>query len=155
MIGKFKRWLGIEGVRAELVLPDTISANSDALKGEAYFYSLHTQEVQYFTIRVIEKYTRGRRKGKLINEYPLGEMRFDEPFTVPKEIPVKREFEIPITILRSEMDDFGSKNVVFKGFVKAAKFLKNAHSEYRVELEAFVEGTRLNPVDKKVIKIGD
>ena len=41
------------------------------------------------------------------------------------------------------------KNFLFGGLVKAAKKLRGVRSEYRVEVEADVVGTALNPIDNQ------
>ena len=44
-------------------------------------------------------------------------------------------------------------NVVFKGIASAAKFAKGVKSVFRIEAEAEVKGTALNPFDKKEITL--
>ena len=34
MFGKVKKWLGIEGVKVEVVLPDEINAKEEKIKGK-------------------------------------------------------------------------------------------------------------------------
>jgi hypothetical protein len=51
------------------------------------------------------------------------------------------------------MDVFGDRNAVFKGVASAAKFVKGVKSVYRIEAEAEVKGTALNPFDTKEVKV--
>ena len=51
------------------------------------------------------------------------------------------------------MDEFADKNFLTKGLVGLARMTRAVKSEFRVEVEADVEGTRLNPFDKKYVKI--
>ena len=152
MIGRVKRWLGIEGVKLELDVPDEI--HSDRLiEGKLIFFSMHAQTVQLIRVRLIEKYKRGRGKHKLIDEYELGTIELSEDIPIPADELVEVDFALPFTLAQSDMDAFGEKNVVFRGIAGVAKFAKGVHSTYRLVAEAKVKGTALNPFDSKAIRI--
>jgi len=95
MLKKVKKWLGIEGVKLELILPEEVDLSADKLVGKIQFYSMHEQE----------------------------------------------------------MDSLEDKNFVLGKLVKTAKWISGIQSEYRVEAEADVLGTPLNPFDKKYVHI--
>ena len=153
MFGKVKRWLGIEGVKIELILPEQISGSSGVVNGKIRFYTMHTQKVKKIRVTLTEKYTRGRWKNKLADLYKLAEIELVEDITVPADDPLEVDFELPFTLVKSEIDEIGNKNFVLQNVVNAAKFLKNVKSEYTIEAEAEVEGTALNPFDKKEVNI--
>lgn len=153
MFGKVKRWLGIEGVKVELVLPDQVLAKSGVIEGKLRFYTMHTQTVNKIRVMLTEKYSRGRWKNKLADLYKLAEIELVEDIEVPADDPVEVDFELPFTLVKSDMDEFGDKNIVFNKVVNAAKLLKNVKSEYMVEAEAEIKGTALNPFDKKEVNI--
>ena len=102
---------------------------------------------------LIEKYSRGRSKEKLIDEYELGHTFIGRTYEVPAQEVVELEFELPFSIVKSDMEEFGNRNFLFGGIARAAKFMQAVKSEYRVEAEAKVKGVALNPFDRKSIKL--
>ena len=153
MFGKVKRWLGIEGVKIEMILPDEVSGSSGIIEGKLRFESMHLQTVTKIKITLTEKYIRGRFKNKLTDQYKIGEIELDEKIEVPAHEVILLDFELPFTIVKSDMDELGDKNFVFKKLVDTAKALKNVKSEYYLEAEAEVNGTALSPFDKQQIRI--
>lgn len=153
MIGKFKRWLGIEGVKVELELPDEILAEEGLIEGQVHLFSQHAQTVEYIHIVLIERYSRGRGKEKLIDEYELGELTLNHTVEVPAEGMVSLDFHLPFSIFKSDVEEWGDQNLIFKGLSRVAARLRNVKSEYRIEAQAKVSGTALDPFDKKLIRI--
>ncbi|MBK9105057.1 MAG: sporulation protein [Saprospiraceae bacterium] len=153
MFGKVKRWLGIEGVKIEMILPDQVSASSGVIEGKLKFESMHVQTVTKIRITLTEKYIRGRWKSRLTDQYKIGEIELDEPIEVPAHEVIMMDFELPFTFVKSDMDEIADKNFVFRKLVDAAKTLKNVKSEFYIEAEAEVNGTALSPFDKQEIKI--
>ena len=153
MFGKVKRWLGIEGVKIELLLPEQVSGKGGVVEGKIRFHTMNTQTVKKIRVVLTEKYTRGRWKNKLADLYKIAEIELVEDIEVPADEPIEVDFELPFTLVKSDIDEFGDKNFVFQNVVNAAKFLKNVKSEYTIEAEAEIEGTALNPFDKKDVNI--
>ena len=153
MLGKVKKWLGIEGVKLELVLPEEVDAAAQEIYGSIRFQSLNPQTVTGIKIVLIEKYTRGRGKERLIDEYELGVTELHQTIDVPVEEAVEIPFRLPFSLVRSNIEEFGQKNLFFGGLAKAAKALRGVRSEFRVEAEAHVVGVALNPFDRKAIEI--
>lgn len=153
MIGKVKKWLGIEGVKLELELPEEVKAKSGVVEGKLHFQSLNAQTVQAIKVVLIERYTRGRGKEKLIDEYELGRRQIELQFEVPPDEIVEVEFSLPFELVKSEIDEFGDKNFIFGGLARAARVLRAAKSDYRIEAEASVKGVALNPFDKKPLNL--
>lgn len=151
MLGRVKKWLGIEGIKIELIVPESISQNSENIEGSVRFISMNAQTVTSLHFKLTEKYIRGRRKSKLTDEYLLSEQEIPMLIEVPANEPVEYHFELPFKIMRSRMDELESKNFILKGIVRAAKAIKSVKSEYRLEVEADVLGTALNPFDRKII----
>lgn len=153
MLKRVKNWLGIEGVKVELLVPETISSDSGVIKGKVRFTSMNEQTVTAISLRLIEKYSRGRKKKKLTDEYLLSAHEVNKIVEVPKDESIEVDFEMSFDLLKSKMDQIQEKNFILKGLVSAAKKLKSVKSEYRLEVEADVVGTALNPFDRKVIQI--
>jgi len=149
MFGKVKQWLGIEGVKVELHVPDKIEASDKAVEGAIRFYSMHDQTVKSVRVRLIEKYKRGRRVNKLVDEYTLGEIKLVEEIEVPAHEYIEVEFSLPFDRVISEMDAIESKNFIYKGAIKTAKLIQGVKSVFRIEAEADVRGTALNPFDSQ------
>lgn len=153
MFGKVKRWLGIEGVKVELLLPEEIGLHSGVIEGQLKFESMHTQTITHIRLMLTEKYIRGRWKNKLTDQYKLGEIELTDDLEVPANEVLVMDFELPFTYVKSDMDEFGDKNFMLKKVVDVAKALKNVKSEFFVEVEATVRGTALSPFDRKEIKL--
>ncbi|MCB0582129.1 MAG: sporulation protein [Phaeodactylibacter sp.] len=153
MLGKVKKWLGIEGVKLELILPEEVDADSGEILGSIRFQSLNPQTVTSIKIAFIEKYARGRGKEKLIDEYELGASEIHQVIEVPAEEAVEVPFQLPFSLVRSNVDEFGRRNFLFGGLALAAKALRGVNSEFRVEAEAQVAGVALNPFDRKSIRV--
>lgn len=152
MLGKMKQWLGIEGVKLELELPEKFSVNQGTLEGKVRMYSKNEQTVSGLRLVLIEKYTRGRDAEQLVDEYLLGELIIRDQITVPAEGEIiEVPFSLPFEPIASDVEEFGNKNILFKGLAWVAKKTRNAQSEYRVEAEAQVTGVGLSPFVQQVI----
>ena len=152
MIGKVKQWLGIEGVKLELDIPEGQMLTSGRLHGNIYLQSMNPQTVTGIRVVLIERYGRGRGEERLVDEYELGATELHETFGVEPGETVTKSFDLRFQVLQSAVDDWGSRNVINQQLAKAARWVRNAASQYRVEAEAKVKGVALNPFDKKVVK---
>ncbi len=153
MFGKIKKYLGIEGVKVELVLPEMVFEQVGAVSGQLVFHSKNQQVVRSVRLVMVEKYSRGRGQEKLVDEYQLGEITLTQRIDVPADSPLAVDFTLPFQLNKSSVDEFGDKNFLTGGLVSLAKKLQSVNSEFRIEVEADVEGTALNPFDKKLVKL--
>lgn len=151
MFGSIKNWLGIEGLKIEFEVDDVIKPLNGQIEGSLLFYSKRIQLVESVHVKLIERYTRGRRKNKLIDEYVLGEMEYTNTIEVPSEQFIELEFALPFELMKSDMDRMSEMNFVTRGLVEVAKKIKNAKSEFRLEATAKVKGVVVNPFVKKII----
>lgn len=147
-----KQWLGIEGVKIELELPNRFSPDQKTIDGKIRLYSKNPQSVSAIRLVVREKYSRGRDEDQLVDEYELGELIIRDTVEVPAEGEiVEVPFSVPFEPMRSEIEEFGSRNVFFKGLAWVANKTRNAESEYRIEAEVQVQGVGLNPFVSEVL----
>jgi hypothetical protein len=153
MIGKVKKWLGIEGVKMELLFDEDATTQKGIVNGLIRFTSMNSQAVTRIKVVLIERYSRGRGKEKLVDEYELGELQLEEEIEVPAGESVEVEFNLKYKLVRSEMDELEKSNFFMSPLVKVAKRISAVKSEYRVEAEAKVKGTALNPFDRKEVSI--
>lgn len=153
MIGKVKKWLGIEGVKMELLFDEDATTQKGVVSGLIRFTSMNAQMVSRIKVVLIERYSRGRGKEKLVDEYELGSLQLEEDIEVPAGEFVEVEFNLKYKLVRSEMDELEKSNFFMSPLVKVAKRISAVKSEYRVEAEAKVKGTALNPFDRKEITI--
>ncbi len=153
MFGKVKHWLGIEGVKLKLLVPDHVEESDRELQGKIQFQSMNKQTITSIRVKIIEKFSRGSKNEKLVDEYLLGEIHLEEEIEVPSEEIVEIDFSLPFEIKKSEMDQMAKKNFMMKRLVKTAKWFSKVKSEYRIEAEANVKGVALHPFDKKTIVI--
>jgi len=154
MIGKVKKWLGIEGVRISIVAPDILSQDIHKVTGVLHLASMREEKVSHIAVRLKEQYQRGRWKDKRVSEFVLGEMIMEGPFLVLPEEITEVPFELPFEWMLSEMDRMQQKNVLYRSIVSAAKWVKGVESIYWLEAEARVKGTVLDAFAKKFLRIG-
>ncbi len=148
MIGKIKRALGIEGVKVNLDVAEKQNRSNPTIEGSVKFTTQSDNKVRSFTIKFTEKYSRGRGKHKLIDEYVLGKYESTEGFTIKKEEIIEIPFTLKYKWLDSEMDRIQNGNFFTSGIIMLAKRLKGVKSTYTVTIEADVVGTKLDPFDK-------
>lgn len=153
MFGQIKRMLGIEGVKIDVEIIQPVNLHSGRLRGIISLITLRDSEVTSIHLKMIEKYHRGRNKEKLIDEYIIGELVLNDRFQLKKEEIIEIPFEMPFNNYQSDMDRMQKSNFFASGLVKMAKLLKGVKSEYRIEAEATVSGTKLSPISKKEILI--
>ena len=80
MIGKMKRWFGIEGVKIELIIPEEINEKLGILKGKIRFSTMEVQIVTALQVKIIETYKRGRKEDKRIDDYEIGRIYLNRLF---------------------------------------------------------------------------
>lgn len=152
MLKGIKKILGIEGVVIELVVPEEINTKeSKEIKGQLNFLAKGDSKVVSLEFRLIEKYKRGRKESKLIDEYTLGKVTYNDEINLAKGEQYSFPFVLPFNLVQSDMDRLSRSNLIFKGLVGLAKLMKGASSSYRVECKVSVEGTKLNPHTTKEV----
>ena len=150
MIRRVKRWLGIEGVKIELLLPESLSLKSALLEGKLRFQSMTPERVTHLRITLKERYSRGRGEERLIDEYVLGSLEVEKQIDIPEGKIVELPFSLPFDRVESNVDTL-EKVFLWKGLAKAVKWANKVESEFRVEAEARIQGTALNPFVRQVI----
>lgn len=148
MIRKVKNWLGIESVKVDMVLPPDLSFGAPLYKGVLVLSSLSEQKVMEATIQVIEKYERGRKEDKLINDFLIGEWKLNRSIEIPAKEKVFIPFKMPLHWKMSKLDAWGQTNYLTGKISQLAKSLYNAHSQYRIESSVKVEGSAMSPFYK-------
>jgi len=151
MFGKIKQFLGIEGVKMQVIVPDEVSSRTGVVEGEIEFSTMNTQRISIITVKLIESYTQGRRKDKRTQEFVLGETLIDDAFMIYPEENVVVEFELPYKKVQSNMDAIADRGGITGGLAKLAKTARGARSEYRIEAEAKVAGTALSPFARTTV----
>ena len=153
MFGNLKKMLGIEDVKISLLVPVSIEESVGEINGTVKLTSYKDSSIDSISIKLIEKYSRGRSDNKLIDEYVVGSIELVDHIDIQKEEIIEIPFTLPYTLSKSAMDQYESKNIFFKGLVKVAKTFKGVKSEYKIQAEAFVSGTKFHPLDTKNIII--
>lgn len=151
MLGKLKKYLGIEGVKISIILDDPILKSEKAVFGHVVLHSLSEQIIEAIDLKFVERYHRGRNENKLIDEYELGTMVLADSIAISKNQEIKVPFTLNYNPVLSEVDKFGEENIFSKGIAFVAKSLKGVKSEYRLIAKAKVKGTSLDPIAKKMV----
>lgn len=153
MLGKVKNWLGIEGVSIKIIDTQLDSDEPKVLTGLIMITSKSAQKIESIKITLKEKYSRGWRKSKLVDEFVIAE----KTITINQEISEAEQIEVPFKIkydlLKSEIDRLAEKNLFYKGVSKLAKLSKNTNSTYYLSIEGNIPGNRLKPFDKIEVEL--
>lgn len=136
----------------ELTVDDPFNLESEILLGVIKLTTKTESEVSSITIRLIEKYSRGRKSSKLIDEYVLGELIMSEQINITPDEIIEIPFELEFINLQSEVDKMAEGSLFMRGPLKLAKFIKNVSSVFRLEAQATVTGTRLQPFAEVQLK---
>lgn len=153
MLNKFKNWLGIEGLKIELLIPESIEKESGFVDGRVVFNTKQMQVINGIRIQIFEKYTRGRGADIKVDEFEIGSISFDQELEIKAFQETHLDFALPYKLSQSSIDEFESKNILSRGIAKAAKAIHQVKSEYKVIATAQVKGTALDPFDEKWIQI--
>lgn len=154
MFGKFKKILGIEGVKLELIVPEKVSKDTGIVTGIIRLTSLSDNNLlESIEVVMTEKYFRGKKENQLIDEYPMGKILVKKPVSISKEDVIEIPFELNFVYVKSEMDKIEEKNFLSKGLVRLAKKLRGVKSEYYIKADARIKGNTLSPFDKKPIQL--
>ncbi len=151
MLKKLKDFLGIEGVKLSIILDDPHDISEKNVYGKIICSSLSYQEIEYFELKLIEKYQRGRNENKLIDEYELGRTILHESFSLEKNEEKKIKFQLPFQEQMSEMDTIAKSGFFKRGIISIAKKLKGVKSNYRIEVKAKVKGSTIMAFAKKPV----
>lgn len=153
MFGKVKKILGIEGVKIELIVDPVIQLKAETIEGYIKFSTKTSSTIESIHIKFVERYSRGRNDEKLIDEYTLGETVLDEAIEIASDEIIEVPFALEFHHARSDMDKMSDGNILLRGPIKLAKWIKKVSSTYRIEAHATVRGTKLQPYAVKILKI--
>ncbi len=151
VFGKVKQWLGIEGIKMKIELSEELTLKSGEITGSIRFSTMNTQQILAINLKIYERYTRGRRKGKQTSEYLMGETDLEHSFMVYPDEDKIVNFSLPFKIIKSEMDKMQERGGLRGSLASLAKKTRGVKSDYFIVAEAKVAGTRLNPFDKQEI----
>jgi sporulation-control protein spo0M len=152
MFGKVKKILGIEGVKLELNVENTFAKNDERISGNIKLTTKTSATITSISVRLIEKYSRGRKNTQLIDEYVLGELELKDNFAITSDEIIEVPFELEFVNLQSEVDKMAEGNILLRGPIIFAKMLKKVTSTFRLEAHAHVEGTKLQPFAEAILK---
>jgi len=153
MLGKLKKVLGIEGIKVELKLDTPVDKKNQKISGELKFTTKTKGKVNKINIKLIEKYSRGRGKAKLVDEYTVAMLEMNDSFEITPEEIIEIPFSMNYELALSEMDRMQKSNIIQRPFITLAKYLRKVKSEFTVMVEADVQGTTLNPFAKTIVKL--
>ena len=153
MLKRFKKVLGIEGLKISVFVHPIDVKFPETINGSIELNTLTDVIVQNIEIKLIEKYERGRKDNKLIDEMVIGQTVLKGKLKLKKDERKNVDFELKYTMSESPMDALEKENLFYKGFVKLAKLAKGVKSSHRIEATAKVKGTVLDAVDNINIEL--
>lgn len=153
MLSRVKDYLGIEGIRVEILLEDPIVRDSGRVRGRVKLTSHREQRIRTLHVKLTERYSRGRGKEKLIDEYELGTLRLNIDAVVPAQRPVQVPFTLEFVTADAPIDAWAERNPLARPFRFLAKKVQSVSSRYFLRCEAEVPGTALNPFDEREVDL--
>ena len=148
MLNKVKNWLGIEGVKANVLLDEPLKATSTELNGTIQLYTIRQQKIESLRSRLVERYKRGRKEAMRIDEYSLGAKELLLNTTLAERETKDIPFSLNLSFLQSNMDKMAQKNVISRGIVKLLKKQQAVSSSYRLEVTVMGTGAAIDPAFK-------
>ena len=145
MIGKVKKWLGIEGVKLELLVSNPFRPTAGLLAGTLRIQSKTAQRVTAIRFIMIERYSRGRGADRLIDEYQIGALMVPMDLGIIPGQVTDIPFTLSYQVNESNMDQL-EHHLLLKGLARLAKLAHQVKSEFRLEAEATVEGAAMQPL---------
>lgn len=153
MLGKLKRVLGIEGVKVEMYVKLPIDKEAKVITGNLKFTTKSESVIKSITVKIVEKYSRGRGKEKLVDEYTIAQLELSDSFVISPEEIVEVPFSIEYEVALSEMDKMAKESLLSRPLISLAKWIKKVKSSFTLIAEADVDGTTLNPFAKEEVEI--
>ncbi len=146
MLDRLKTYLGVEGVRLELDVPVPPKRKLGIVAGTVSLSTLREQRVRTLSLRLTERYTRGRGERRRIDEYVLGQSEVTcDLAVVPGEaidIPFTLHFAERRTPLEAQLQGLGP---LATPLTKLAFLTHAAKSTYELSVTAAVSGVALEP----------
>lgn len=153
MLGRVKLFFGIEGLKLDVQTPAEFHIQDKVIEGAIRLHSKSPQTIQSVEIKLVETYQRGRGKDKRTNDYLWGKIVWKEQIHIPAYGEKIIDFRLPVTPQLSGMDEMAGRSLVHSKIASLASLIKNASSAFYIEVSAHIEGTALNPTEKKVISL--
>ena len=117
MFGKVKSWLGIEGVTLELSLPEELKYSDGLVAGKIFLSSMNDHTVNSIHIKLVEKYSRGKKDEKLTDEFDLGQIKLVKDIHIPANKKVQLSFTLPFKPRKSDMDELQDSNILMLSLI--------------------------------------
>lgn len=147
MLDRLKTYLGVEGVRLEVKLADPVRRSDGIVSGVVTLSTLRSQCVDSLSLRLTERYARGRGDHKRIDEYLLGESEVDCSIPVAPgefvDVPFSLSFAERRTPLERQVDRLGP---LASPVARLARLSYAATSTYELTAAASISGVALQPV---------
>lgn len=153
MFGKIKQVFGVDTIKVVLEVPPALEKSGTALSGTIRIIAQSDQFIHSITVRLIERYSKGRGSERTISEFDLGEIKLKDSFEITsgavKEIP----FRLPYAIIKSKNDQLKEQGGALGRFGKLASMADAELSQFFVRVAVSVKGTAFDPLDQKSIKL--
>lgn len=146
MINRFKKVLGIEGVKVRLKLNSPYNRSNQFIDGVIILESKSDSVVTQIQLQLVEKYERGRKDNRLVNDYIIGNLILSDKIIVHQNEVVEIPFKLDFIVGESPMDNIAKDGLFYTGFVKLAKYIKGVKSTFRVDAKVKSKGTKLDAI---------
>lgn len=147
MLDRLKNYLGVEGVSLALDVTDGLDFRAGQLPGVLRVSTLRPQTVRHLTLRLTERYTRGRGEHRRIDDYTLGELELSRPIPID----AREEVAIPFVLGFAERPNLLQEGLpavplLRRAVTSVAHLAHGVQSVYTLTAMASVQGVALDPV---------
>ena len=147
MLNRLKNVLGVEGVSLALEVKPEFDLGSGRLGGALVISTLRPQTVRTLSLRLTERYTRGRGEHRRIDDYLLGELELDRSIDLKAGERVAVPFVLRFAARPSRLEEQLAAMPLLGSIVRRAAHLANGvQSVYTLTALASVAGVALDPV---------
>lgn len=150
---KIKQWLGIGGVKAELVVDPNLAWDDNEIKGQVIVTTKSEQKVEGLTVYFQDLYSYKSGDTRKYKTYKLGEKTFNESFTIDVGESKTIDFVLPFAFAMSKDDKLKAQGGVMGALGTAGSLLNSTSDVYTLYATVNVEGTALGSTVSQKMKV--
>jgi hypothetical protein len=146
-------WFNIGGVKASLMVPPSIEEASKMVKGTITLSAKTDKKINKVKVELIESFSQGRGAQSTAREYTWGEKEVSGAMDMKAGEEKKIEFSLPFSPVKSSEEQLAKRDGALGALGKAAMFVENNKSTFKVVVHVDVEGAAFGASDSKEIRM--
>lgn len=152
-VDTIKGWLNIGGVKASLMIPPSVEEASKMVKGIVILSAKTGKKINKVKVELVESFSQGRGAQSTVRDYIWGEKEVSGAMDIKAGEEKKIEFSLPFTPVKNNEEQLAQKDGALGALGKAAMFVENNKSTFKVVVNVDVEGAAFGASDSKEIRL--